>query len=233
MRRRRSSSRSACSRCRPPRDTRPLPRLARRHPRPNTSTRQLAERWRRVSEQKPLAPRDWAEQEERYRPPVRLRAAPSCHRRRRTCSTSAAAPGCSAGSPPTPAHGGSTPPSPWSGIAQERVPDGEFPVGDGQFLPYRADTVDVVAGFNSIQYAADARKGGGSFFRTWRARLRCSTRARRRCRSSRWASCPPAVLVAKQVIRRPSRSVSQPQLRAPSGEPCGGRRDRRRRRTWW
>jgi SAM-dependent methyltransferase len=40
-------------------------------------------------------------------------------------------------------------------IAQERVPEGEFRVGDLQFLPFADDAVDVVTGFNSFQYAAD------------------------------------------------------------------------------
>jgi SAM-dependent methyltransferase len=40
-------------------------------------------------------------------------------------------------------------------IAKERVPDGEFHVGDLQFLPFTDDAFDVVTGFNSFQYAAD------------------------------------------------------------------------------
>jgi SAM-dependent methyltransferase len=40
-------------------------------------------------------------------------------------------------------------------IARERVPEGEFHVGDLQFLPFVDDAFDVVTGFNSFQYAAD------------------------------------------------------------------------------
>jgi SAM-dependent methyltransferase len=42
-------------------------------------------------------------------------------------------------------------------IAKERVPDGEFQVGDLQFLPYADGRFDVVTGFNSFQFAADPR----------------------------------------------------------------------------
>jgi SAM-dependent methyltransferase len=40
-------------------------------------------------------------------------------------------------------------------IAKERVPDGDFRIGDQQFLPFAADAFDVVTGFNSLQFAAD------------------------------------------------------------------------------
>jgi SAM-dependent methyltransferase len=40
-------------------------------------------------------------------------------------------------------------------ISRERVPSGRFDVGDMQFLPYEDDSFDVIAGFNSFQYAAD------------------------------------------------------------------------------
>lgn len=40
-------------------------------------------------------------------------------------------------------------------IAKRRVPDGDFRVGDLQFLPFANDAFDVVTGFNSFQYAAD------------------------------------------------------------------------------
>ena len=40
-------------------------------------------------------------------------------------------------------------------IAKERVPEGEFHLGDLQFLPFADDAFDVVTGFNSFQYAAD------------------------------------------------------------------------------
>lgn len=41
-------------------------------------------------------------------------------------------------------------------IARERLPAGSFDVGDMQFLPYDDVSFDVVTGFNSLQYAADA-----------------------------------------------------------------------------
>lgn len=40
-------------------------------------------------------------------------------------------------------------------IARERVPDGDFRVGELEALPYDDDSFDVVTGFNSFQYAAD------------------------------------------------------------------------------
>jgi SAM-dependent methyltransferase len=40
-------------------------------------------------------------------------------------------------------------------IARERVPAGDYRVGDLQFLPFADDAFDVVTGFNSFQYAAD------------------------------------------------------------------------------
>jgi SAM-dependent methyltransferase len=40
-------------------------------------------------------------------------------------------------------------------IAKQRVPDGDFRVGDIQFLPFADDAFDIVTGFNSFQYAAD------------------------------------------------------------------------------
>jgi SAM-dependent methyltransferase len=42
-------------------------------------------------------------------------------------------------------------------IARERIPEGEFRVGDIQFLPHADDRFDVVTGFNSFQFAADPR----------------------------------------------------------------------------
>ena len=42
-------------------------------------------------------------------------------------------------------------------IAKERVPEGDFQVGDLQFLPHADDRFDVVTGFNSFQFAADPR----------------------------------------------------------------------------
>jgi SAM-dependent methyltransferase len=40
-------------------------------------------------------------------------------------------------------------------IARERVPGGQFDVGDLELLPYEDDSFDVVTGLNSFQYAAD------------------------------------------------------------------------------
>lgn len=40
-------------------------------------------------------------------------------------------------------------------IARERVPEADLRVGDLQFLDYDDDSFDVVAGFNSFQFAAD------------------------------------------------------------------------------
>jgi SAM-dependent methyltransferase len=64
------------------------------------------------------------------------------------------------------------------GIARDRVPGGEFRVGDLQFLPFADDAFDVVTGFSSFQYAADpvaalaeagrvARPGGRVFSLVW------------------------------------------------------------------
>jgi SAM-dependent methyltransferase len=40
-------------------------------------------------------------------------------------------------------------------IAKERVPDGDFRVGEMEVLPYEDNTFDVVTGFNSFQFAAN------------------------------------------------------------------------------
>jgi SAM-dependent methyltransferase len=40
-------------------------------------------------------------------------------------------------------------------IARERVPEGDFRVGDLESLPWDAGSFDVVTAFNSVQYAAD------------------------------------------------------------------------------
>jgi SAM-dependent methyltransferase len=47
--------------------------------------------------------------------------------------------------------------APFVAIARERVPGGEFQVGDLQVLPYADDSFEVVTGFNSFQFAADIR----------------------------------------------------------------------------
>lgn len=43
-------------------------------------------------------------------------------------------------------------------IARNRMPEGDFRVGDLEALPYEADTFDVVLAANCIQYAADPVK---------------------------------------------------------------------------
>lgn len=40
-------------------------------------------------------------------------------------------------------------------LARELVPDGDFRVGDLQFLPFADDQFDCVTAFNSVQFAAD------------------------------------------------------------------------------
>jgi SAM-dependent methyltransferase len=63
-------------------------------------------------------------------------------------------------------------------FARERVPDGDFTVGEIEALPYDDSSFDVVTGFNSFQYAADpvhalqeakrvARDGGTIAIVTW------------------------------------------------------------------
>src|SRR5881227_3484440 len=42
-------------------------------------------------------------------------------------------------------------------IDEERVPNGEFVVGDLESLAYQAASFDAVVGFNSFQYAASPR----------------------------------------------------------------------------
>jgi SAM-dependent methyltransferase len=42
-------------------------------------------------------------------------------------------------------------------IARERVPNGEFTIGEIESLPYAEDSFDAVVGFNSFQYAASPR----------------------------------------------------------------------------
>lgn len=40
-------------------------------------------------------------------------------------------------------------------IARERVPDGNFQVGELELLPYKDESFDIVTGFNSFQYASN------------------------------------------------------------------------------
>jgi SAM-dependent methyltransferase len=69
-------------------------------------------------------------------------------------------------------------------IARERVPAGEFRVGELEALPYDDDSFDVVTGFCSFQYAADpvnalrearrvTRPGGTVAVLTWGQPERC------------------------------------------------------------
>jgi SAM-dependent methyltransferase len=69
-------------------------------------------------------------------------------------------------------------------IARERVPNGEFTVGDLESLPYPDDSFDAVVGFNSVQYAASpraaleqarrvARPGAPVVIATWAVPERC------------------------------------------------------------
>ena len=63
-------------------------------------------------------------------------------------------------------------------IARERLPAGDFRVGELEDLPFDADSFDAVTGFNSFQYAADVpralreamrvtRRGGAVVLLTW------------------------------------------------------------------
>lgn len=69
-------------------------------------------------------------------------------------------------------------------IARERVPNGDFRVGEMEALPYPDDAFDVVTGFNSFQYASEpvaalreaqrvTRKGGRVAMIVWGAPEQC------------------------------------------------------------
>lgn len=73
-------------------------------------------------------------------------------------------------------------------VARERVPDGDFTIGDIDSLPYDDDSFDVVTAFNSIQYATDpaaavaelarvCRAGGRVGIGIWGDPSRCETDA--------------------------------------------------------
>jgi SAM-dependent methyltransferase len=77
---------------------------------------------------------------------------------------------------------------PFVEIARERVPDGDFRVGELEALPYDDDSFDVVTGFCSFQYAADpvhavqeagrvTRPGGTVAILTWGRPERCQAAA--------------------------------------------------------
>lgn len=69
-------------------------------------------------------------------------------------------------------------------LARERVPEADLRVGDLQSLPYEAATFDVVAGFNSFQFADDpvlalrdaarvTKPGGRVVMQVWGRAERC------------------------------------------------------------
>lgn len=73
-------------------------------------------------------------------------------------------------------------------IARERVPEGDFRVGELEALPYGDDTFDVVTGFGAFQYAADPvnalrearrvlRPGGTLAIHTWGRPEHCEAAA--------------------------------------------------------
>ncbi len=73
-------------------------------------------------------------------------------------------------------------------LARERVPQGDFRVGELEELPYADASFDVVSGFNSLQYAADplgalreaarvTRPGGAVVVATWGEKRDCEASA--------------------------------------------------------
>jgi SAM-dependent methyltransferase len=73
-------------------------------------------------------------------------------------------------------------------LAQERVPEGDFRVGDMESLPYENGTFDLVTGFTSFFFANDivaalreagrvARSGAAIVVQVWGAHERCSLEA--------------------------------------------------------
>jgi ubiquinone/menaquinone biosynthesis C-methylase UbiE len=73
-------------------------------------------------------------------------------------------------------------------IAKERVPQGDFRVGEMEVLPYEDKTFDVVTGFNSFQFAANpvnalrearrvAKPGAAVVTATWGKPERCEASA--------------------------------------------------------
>lgn len=73
-------------------------------------------------------------------------------------------------------------------IARQRVPDGDFRVGEMEELPHEHGSFDLVCGFNSFQYAADpvhalvearrvARPGGAVSVAVWGSPEACETAA--------------------------------------------------------
>jgi SAM-dependent methyltransferase len=87
-------------------------------------------------------------------------------------------------------------------IAEERVPNGEFVVGDLESLGYRAASFDAVVGFNSFQYAASprtaleearrvARSGAPVVIATWAVPDRCEAAVYLAALGSLMPSPPP------------------------------------------
>ncbi len=73
-------------------------------------------------------------------------------------------------------------------IARQRVPDGDFRVGEIEDLPWAEASFDLITGFNVFQYAADpvnalrearrvARPGAPVFISTWGEPLYCEAAA--------------------------------------------------------
>jgi SAM-dependent methyltransferase len=73
-------------------------------------------------------------------------------------------------------------------IARQRVPDGDFRVGEIEDLPWAEASFDLITGFNAFQYAADpvnalrearrvARPGAQVFIATWGEPLYCEAAA--------------------------------------------------------
>ena len=80
-------------------------------------------------------------------------------------------------------------------IARERVPDGDFRVGDMEELPWDDDSFDVITGFNSFFIASDM--------------VKALSEARRVAR--------PGVSVAMSVFGRPERCQSTAMFKAVAG----------------
>jgi SAM-dependent methyltransferase len=88
-------------------------------------------------------------------------------------------------------------------LARERVPEAELRVGDMQFLPFEADTFDVVAGFNSFFFAADmvaalreagrvAKPGAPVVIQVWGRPDRCALTAMKKANQPLLPAAPEA-----------------------------------------
>ncbi len=87
-------------------------------------------------------------------------------------------------------------------IARERVPNGEFALGDLEALPYGDDAFDAVTGFNSFQYATSprtaleearrvARPGAPVAIVTWAVPERCEAAVYLAALGSQMPAPPP------------------------------------------